>query len=168
MLTYHPAFDQHHAAFRLLRLIAAIAPHGVEMDKLRILDFYLLFPHLLPEARLPQVLKARARRLGEEANQYSLPAMPEAVFKQMAPIQAQGVRLLLSVGLASVEQTDDTRVRRSEMPIPPEISEAISKRNSEQVSLMALLAKDVASMPLRGKNGLKDRSGLMEFKYDAI
>lgn len=86
----------------------------------------------------------------------------------MAPIQAQGVRLLLSVGLASVEQTDDTRVRRSEMPIPPEISEAISKRNSEQVSLMALLAKDVASMPLRGKNGLKDRSGLMEFKYDAI
>nr|WP_306466127.1 ABC-three component system middle component 5 [Corallococcus exiguus] len=167
-MTYHPAFDQHHAAFRLLRLIVAIAPQSVELDKLRILDFYLLFPHLLPEARLPQALKARARKLGEEANQYSLPAMPEAVFKQMAPIQAQGVRLLLSVGLSSVEQTDDTRVRRSEMPIPPEISEAISKRNSEQASLMTLLTKDVASIPLRGKNGLKDRSGLMEFKYDAI
>ena len=138
------------------------------MDMLRILDFYLLFPHLLPEVRLPNALKARARKLGEEANQYSLPATPEAVFNQMSPIQAQGVRLLLSVGIASVEQADETRVRRSEMPIPSEVLEAIEKRNSEQASLVALLTKDVASIPLRGKNGLKDRSGLMEFKYDAI
>lgn len=145
-----------------------MAPRSIELDGLRILDFYLLFPHLLRDARLPQMVKGRARRLGLEGNSYSLPAEPRTVFTQMAPIQTQGVKRLLSVGLAVLDLQDASLIRRSEMSAPGEISEAVARRNSEQKELVALLVGEVARMPVRGKDGLKDRTGLMEYRYDAV
>ncbi|HGA8765958.1 TPA: ABC-three component system middle component 5, partial [Salmonella enterica subsp. enterica serovar Virchow] len=47
MLIYHPAYDAYHCLFRMIALIDHV--NEIEVDKARILDFYLIFPALVSE-----------------------------------------------------------------------------------------------------------------------
>lgn len=53
-LSYHPAFDAFNNIFRFLRIILNENVSSIEVDKLRILDYYLLFPWRAATIRLPQ------------------------------------------------------------------------------------------------------------------
>ncbi|WP_420898640.1 ABC-three component system middle component 5 [Bradyrhizobium yuanmingense] len=53
-LSYHPAFDAFHAIFRFLRVAFRTGTSETEVDKLRILDYYLLFPWRASAIRLSQ------------------------------------------------------------------------------------------------------------------
>jgi hypothetical protein len=48
MLVYHPAFDIYNGVFRMLQLVTFMKQENVELDKIRIWDFYLTFPNQLP------------------------------------------------------------------------------------------------------------------------
>ena len=47
MLVYHPAFDMHHCVFRMVRLLNRLPVGSCQVERMRILDFYLLFPSLI-------------------------------------------------------------------------------------------------------------------------
>jgi len=56
MLIYHPAFDLYNCAFRMLQLMISIKQNEVELDKLRIWDFYLTFPNEARKISYPRDL----------------------------------------------------------------------------------------------------------------
>lgn len=45
MITYNPAFDLYHCIFRMIHIIQRLDDNDcLEVDKIRIWDFYVLFP----------------------------------------------------------------------------------------------------------------------------
>ena len=47
MLVYHPIYDSYHCIFRILCILHDIQQVDIEVDLIRILDFYVLFPSRL-------------------------------------------------------------------------------------------------------------------------
>ena len=62
VLSYHPALDPYHTAFRSLRVFN-LARNPIEYDRLRLLDLYLLFPEFAGDIRLPPSARAWRNKL---------------------------------------------------------------------------------------------------------
>ena len=44
MIIYNPAFDIYHCVYRMISILSNLVNEKIEVDKLRILDFYMVFP----------------------------------------------------------------------------------------------------------------------------
>ena len=55
MIVYQPAFDLYHTLFRIMKLLSYFEKNDyIEIERLRIWDYYLLFPNKLKEVTLKQ------------------------------------------------------------------------------------------------------------------
>jgi hypothetical protein len=169
MLFYHPAFDGYHAAFRILQIATASGKRSYERDALRILDFYLIFPQLIAEVRLPKAQQSTKRILSSRhENKYHFSGSPRQAFMQMAPLQDMALRLLASKRIIDLGQLIDGVVVRSEHPLPHVLEILIRARNDADSGLIKFLVDELGRIPLRGEDGLKDRSRLMDYRYDQV
>jgi len=133
MLLYHPAFDTYHSAFRLLLLLWNTEDEEVHFSRLRILDFYLLFPAELGSMSFPRNLireKTPWKKLRSRYNQIS---DPRRVFDELSSFQLSGMQALLSTGLASQkDESDVVGLVRDALPeeLVAEIRSATTSRNN--------------------------------------
>lgn len=164
MLAYHPALDPYHTSFRMLRLIAS-SPYKLEPDRLRLLDFYLLFPHLLKKVHLPSDLTRRRGQVAGSSNHYRFNGQPQLVFRTITPVHDAALNLLSTSAWTRLE---DDRVYLNASALPDEVRLLLVERNAEQNDLISFLVADLYTVPLCGHDGLKQRTGLMEYRYDAI
>jgi hypothetical protein len=167
MLSYHPALDPYHAAFRMLRLLTFNPTAQYEREKLFILDFYLAFPHLIAEVRLPPAETRRKRNFAKYANEYVFTGTPKLVFLQMRLLQETALRLLFSKGLIDEDLYRDGVVRLQASGLPPELARRIAEQNAVDAEPVSYLVEVVGKFSLYGAGGIKDRTGLLEFRYDA-
>lgn len=165
MISYHPATDAYHAALRILQLVNFRPAMAFERDIIRILDFYYLFPELLTEVRVPRNYFAKRRNLSLDSNRYHFSGSARNVFMRMFPMQNSAIRLLLAVGLLA---HDNECLRRGEGDLSPELEQLVKARSQQQSGLLLFLVEDLASFGLYGKDGLKDRTNLMDYRYDSI
>ncbi|WP_080756058.1 ABC-three component system middle component 5 [Pseudomonas brassicacearum] len=165
MLIYHPAFDAYHCVFRMLALIGVLPE--LEVEKARLLDFYLAFPSAISDIRLPSTL-GHGRRLAKTyTNVYRDPLNPKAVFRDMTQIQNSALRSIAALGLIDLKQYERGVIRRVlSIGLPKSLSESLSNYVEGNGEVMDFLSKDLAHIPLRGLNGLKHRTELLEYRYD--
>jgi len=58
MIVYHPAFDLYHSVYRMLQILTHFDKNDyVETERLRIWDFYLLFPDKINTIKLKNTEK---------------------------------------------------------------------------------------------------------------
>ncbi|WP_238913012.1 ABC-three component system middle component 5 [Achromobacter insolitus] len=166
MLIYHPAYDAYHCIFRSL-LITGTLP-TVEEAKLRILDFFLCFPAELQNVRLP-VDHSGAKALAKSLkNVYHGPLSKQKAFRDMEHIQIAAFRTLAASGLLNAPELETGLIRRTGLPIPPELTSQLQNFFEKNKSLVNYLLTKLADIPLLGKDGLKHRTGLMEYRYDNV
>ena len=166
MLIYHPVFDTNHSMFRMLRLLEATPGKSLRWDAFRILDFYYLFPHLLGSARLPRGLTAAKQRYGKMDARYNKVPSPRVFIQQLAGLHELVARSLVGKGFLAADAFGKNTLRRTETPLPPSLTEAFI--GGDDQALVDLLATKMAAIPLNGPDGLKDRTGLLEYRYDAV
>jgi|TARA_R100000501_G_scaffold14813_2_gene26865 hypothetical protein len=170
-LTYNEAFDAYHAVFRFLRLhLACDIGAKLPFDTLRILDFYLLFPFRL------QAMKFFARDTGwrkvskayEDCAPYG--AMPEdsTIFARMEPFQRAAAASLVHSGHLAAKAWDNNEVLFTPAMLPPTVAERCSLLNANMTDIIDILCQIRARYPLGGRDGLKDRTGLLEYRYDSV
>ncbi|OWQ95859.1 hypothetical protein CDQ92_13940 [Sphingopyxis bauzanensis] len=170
-LTYNEAFDAYHAVFRFLRLhLACDMGTKLPFDTLRILDFYLLFPFRL------QAMKFFADDMGwrkiskryEDCAPYG--EMPEdsTVFARMEPFQRAAAASLVHSGYLSAEAWDASEVQFTLEMLPPGFAERCSVVNTQMTDIIEILCQIKSRYPLGGRDGLKDRTGLLEYRYDSV
>ena len=59
MLVYHPIYDVNHCLYRMLLVLEASVHAEFQWDMFKLLNFYLLFPHLLKDIKpLPAELRS--------------------------------------------------------------------------------------------------------------
>lgn len=166
MLIYHPAFDVNHARLRLIQLLGSANPPELSFDLLRILDFYFLFPHLLANIQLPRGMARMKRELAARANKYNRVPSPRTLIRQMEGVQETAVRALEASHLVELPLASISIVKRSAVPLPDDLVRIISEQPDAEKALAQALATEVAKIPLNGPDGLKARTGLLEYRYD--
>lgn len=164
-LVYHPAFDPYNALLRIIRVLSAV-PEGIDPTALRIMDFYLLFPESLANARLTPQLRSLVRRLAAEPR-YPYDKLPasKSLFERMAPSHEAARQTLVSKGIAAAE---GPKIRLLPDRLPTELRDLVEEQNRAEEPLLAAISSIAAAFPTEGPNGLKDRSGLAEYRYDVV
>lgn len=169
-LAFQPAFDVFHTEFRFIRLrrlMRSDAP--MHYDQLRIADFYLLFFFRLQDVRLSskhRSIKRFARELGEQ--RYENQPDDQLVFNRMEPIQRVAMETLLLKKLFDAESFKRGFVIETETTESAALSKRVDEINYREIRIMEAINSLLTDYDLLGPNGLKARTGLLEFRYDAI
>lgn len=165
MLIYHPAFDAYHCAFRML---AITSRHRLlEFSKLRILDFYLCFPAEIASVELPQTMATIRKFAKLEKNPYRGPVSHQRTFREMEAIQSAASRLLALTGIFSPTALEEGDVVRTGQALPQQLQAFVDNATKEKKEVVEFILSKFAEIPLHGIGGLKQRTGLMEYRYDA-
>jgi hypothetical protein len=167
VLAYHPALDPYHAALRILQILDYHETE-YELDALRILDFFLVFPEEIGSIRLPKHAQSWRAQFSSPANPYWFEGDRLLAFAQMKIIQNTALSLLSAKGLIDPNSLRRGRVKLVPDKIPPQLEALLSDKNAESASLVTFLVSVLGELPVRGRDGLKDRSKLMEFRYDTV
>lgn len=164
MLIYHPALDPYHCVFRMLQVLAYAPERQYDKRVLRILDFYAVFPHLISNIRLPREHTKWKRHFSGLENPYWFSGEPTLVFAQMEPLQETAQNLLYAQGLADPSMYPDyvklviEGFRRLTLPASKSMSG----------TLLEFLVTVLGKIPFHGYGGLKDRTRLLEYRYDPV
>ena len=86
----------------------------------------------------------------------------------MEHIQISAIKALISYGLFDADDFKNGRIKRTEIPLAAKLEERLKQANEENINLIALITGPLASISLYGHLGLKERTNLIEFKYDAV
>ena len=172
MITYNPAFDLYHCIYRMAHIAQKLDDgESFEIDKVRIWDFYLLFPSKLFDVtiRLPEtdIRDARNQYVKRIKNPYEYSGDNRKLFEWIKPFQLSALNCLVSYGILSKDDYLDDRVSvANRMTLDTFIEKAgcISPREQNVLSFLSIFSR---KMPLTGVDGLKARTKLLEFKYDA-
>ena len=167
MLIYSQAYDLYHTMFRILQIMEK-TKEVLEVDKLRILDFYLAFPAELLEIRSFSGFKKYEKYLKDETNPYERVIDRKRLFFKMEHIQISAIKALISYGLFDPIEFKNGKIKRTENLISGNLNTRINNANEENQNLITLITGPLASMNLYGHLGLKVRTNLIEFKYDAV
>lgn len=165
MLIYHPAFDAYHCVFRMLVLIDSLPE--VELDMLRLCDFYLIFPSEISSIRLPTGLSHGRKIAKASANIYRDPINAKHVLRDMYEIQLSALQNIAASGLIEIDYYKRGIIRKNEAAeIPELIAHQIKIYLDTHTDLIGFVVDFLSKIPLRGINGLKHRSELLEYRYD--
>lgn len=167
MLIYSQAYDLYHTMFRILQIMEK-SKQDLEVDKLRILDFYLAFPAELLEIRSFVGFKKYERFLKAESNTFERVIDRKRLFFKMEHIQISAMKALISYDLFDATEFKNGKIKRTDVQLSENLSTRIQIANDENQNLITLITGPLASMNLYGHLGLKERTNLIEFKYDAV
>lgn len=164
MLIYHPAYDAYHCIFRMIALIDHV--NKIEVDKARILDFYLTFPALLSEIRMPHHYSAIKKEAKKYSNDYRDPINGYSTFRDMHEIQMAAIRCLTATGLIELKSLENGVIERTNKSIPDALLLSMRDFLNAKKDVYFFIINTLSQFHLTGKDGLKDRTKLMEFRYD--
>lgn len=168
MLLYHPAFDIHHCIFRILRLLLRLPQKNYEIEKVRILDFYLLFPSLISNIKFPLEARRQKSKFTKLENKYNEIKDPYRIFIRLEPFQMGALKCLVSYGVLDVVVFRDAKIKFIREKVPQTLIVALEKANLESAELISLLTDTFSNIDLYGDSGLKARTDLFEHRYDYV
>lgn len=171
MIAYQPAFDPYHSIFRMIRIIIGMNDcEYMELEKFRILDFYLVFPFLIENFKFKREdlgLRKLAKSYDRMRPYGSMPDSRD-IFVRMAPIQAMASETLVARGLVDADAYKVGLITKGELNFDAAVLNRAEAANRLQSSLIDILNVMCSNYALLGDDGIKRRSGLMEYRYDAI
>ena len=168
-ITYLPANDPFHAAFRMFVLFPDYDARSCPYETALILDFYVCFPVLISEFKSPKPLVKSHNTLKRHylPNTYQVTPKPAVMFHRMRAAQSAASSSLQSYGFFERKAFQDGFVVRTKRELPERISEAVKKYRQENAELVEFL-DELKALSLYGPNGLRARSKLEEYRYDDV
>lgn len=169
-LSFQPAFDPFHAVYRHFRLWPILKHGPLPRETVRILDFYLLFPFRIGAIRLTRPHLRYKKLAGTYASTKPYGEQPEdrTVLARMESMQDAALNTLAAQAIVDPDQLARGQVKISDRPLPEDIAERVDAANERDADLIEFLAILASEYELLGDNGLKARTGLLEYRYDPV
>ena len=170
-LVFQPSLDPFHAVFRFLRLRPLFdAANALSRDHSRVLDFYLLFPFLIKNIRLAPKHQKYKKLSAKYVHLKPYGEQPDGslMLQRMDPMQSAALETLALKSYLDIEALQNDIVQATAREIPKQIDERISALNESQSDLLEFLSILASEYEILGENGLKARTSLMEYRYDAV
>jgi hypothetical protein len=172
MIFYNPAFDIYHTIFRILQLLNRFDDGMIiETERIRIWDFYLLFPSKIHEIKLKKeeedIRKLRRTYVKKTDNPYQEIHESAKIFEKLKQYQLAALNCIASYGIISKELLNQQRVSLTNKELLSEIVKKYDDLSATEKNVISLMTSHFNQVSLYGTNGLKGRTGLMESRYDA-
>lgn len=172
MIIYNQAFDLYHCIFRILNFLNRFNPSDIiEVDKLRIWDFYFLFPNKVYDIRLKQnesdIRKLRKQYIKQTNNPYEIIFEERKIFEKLKPYQLSALNCIASYGIVNKEMLTQQRITIENKELLNEYISKFGELSPKERNVISLMTSHFYNISLFGKDGLKSRTNLMESKYDA-
>lgn len=168
MLIYHQRNDIFHCTFRILSILSMIESNDIEFSRLKIIDFYIVFPHLISTISFP-----RARGVSKIKKTVQTFIVPyenlpsrRMLFSEMGDFQLQAIDILKSKNILGVYQ--DSIISKGECFFDEAIQNLINNNRITSENFNQDFIRVLMDLPLYGDKGIKRRTGLMEYRYDAV
>jgi hypothetical protein len=166
VLIYHPAYDAYHCTIRMAALLTKVKE--LDVEKARILDFYLAFPGAAATLRLPLEMASARRTFQTMKNIYRDPVSAKRTFTDIRQVQLAALGCLAAGGIIDHDKLQAGTVVRTNKPLPKAIEQAVIGYVKEEDEVLNILTQEIATIPTAGPQGLKDRSELLEYRYDFV
>ncbi|MBE9467498.1 MAG: hypothetical protein IMY72_04135 [Bacteroidetes bacterium] len=140
----------------------------IELDRLRIWDFYLTFPNEAKRISFPQELNKLKRIFKNKPNPYEDLIGSNRVFERMKSYQISALRCLASYGLIDRQLLTKNIIKRTDKAIPDNLLKQMNCQSTQKENIIKLVTSPFNDLPLYGEKGFKYRTKLIEFKYDPI
>ena len=142
----------------------------VEVDRLRIFDFYLLFPYKTYKIRLKRTEEDFRKRLAKyvekKVNPYNVSSNDRRLFERLRPYQMIALSHLASYGLISPKLLLEQRVKVIDTGKMQQVLSQLEPMPESERNVISWLSYCFRNLPLNGSYGLKYRTQLLESKYD--
>lgn len=171
MITYNQAFDYYHAIYRMIRFLTHFKREDyIELDRLRIWDFYFLFPEQVHKISLKreetEIRELRKRFIKSKDNPYNQVFDNKKIFERLRPYQITALQCLASYGIINKELLRQNRVSIISETLLNEYSNKFEQMSYTEQNVIALMTLYFADISLFGEDGLKNRTQLMVSRYD--
>lgn len=169
-LSFQPAFDVVHTAYRTLRLLKIYRlRREVTVDVARICDFYLLFPFRLGEITLRKddIWIRQTAKSYRDAAPYGVQPDAKTLFDRMSPIQYAAFENLALLKLIDRDRYDARLICPTDNPLPDSLAARVATANEKEADLLTAIAALVTEYPESGPDSIKARTSLLEYRYDA-
>lgn len=167
MIFYHPRNDLYHCMFRFISIASMQDLEDFDSVRLRIYDLFYLFPHLVKDIEFPRAKGTAAlkRSFGSIEQPYEVLPDKKRLFSEMGDYHIQAIQILKAKGIFEEESG---KLRISDGFYSPSIQRLINDNFNESRELFRKLFQALNTIEVVGENGLKKRTGLMEYRYDAV
>lgn len=108
-----------------------------------------------------------SKSYGDQAPYGSMPD-DTIVFSRMEPFQRAAASSLATSGYLMPDAWDQNEVQFTTVDIPDVLRLRCSELNARMTDIMEILCQLRTRYPLGGRDGLKDRTGLLEYRYDPV
>jgi hypothetical protein len=143
----------------------------IEVDRLRIWDYYLLYPNKMQKIRLKQnegdIRKIIKNFISSKDNPYEQVLNDRKMFEKIRPYQMTAIKCLASYGIINKDFLSENRITKISSNILKEYQEDFKNLSIQEENAIKLLTSHFYQVPLVGSDGLKNRTGLLESNYDA-
>lgn len=167
MIVYHHRNDVFHCIFRFLSIFSILDRDKIEFERLKIIDFYFAFPHLLASTTIPR--SAGSSKVKKFAQALNIPyenfPSNRILFSEMGSFQLQALDILRSKEILILE---DGWLSAGEVFSREEVMKLVTDSRFTSIPIFETLVKVFMTCNLHGANGLKSKTGLMEYRYDAV
>ena len=145
----------------MLRLLTATQA-GLSLERLRILDMYLLYPPLLHRLSLPTAIKEKFRELKIENPKTTFMKLPSnaSIWQNLQVYQSASLKQLVGRGLLDQSAFQNKVARLLRDNLPTELAERVGVENAEDSKLISLLVEEMSVLSMTGSGGLIRRSGI--------
>lgn len=172
MIVYNQAFDLYHTIFRFLHFLNKFEDGElIEIERLRIWDFYLLFPSEIHSIRLKRsesdIRKLRKAFIKDSNNPYEKIHEKRKIFEKIKQYQLAALNCIASYGIIDKSALNQHRVYIVNKKILLEFVGAFDEIARKERNVISLMTGHFNQVSLFGTDGLKSRTNLMESKYDA-
>ena len=171
MITYNPAFDRYHSIFRMAHILLKMDEgHPLEIDRVRIWDFYMLYPVQLNHVSLRQdesEIRETRKLLKLKETSYDYKGDIRKLFEWIKPFQVSAMGCLVSCGILSKEEFETGNVLVVNSDKLKTFVEKVGDVSVRENNILSFLSFLFGDMPLTGVYGMKYRTKLLESKYDA-
>ena len=158
MLIYHPAYDTYHCMVRILKILNFLSEKQFELDRIRIYDYFFLFPNEIEIATLALDYGKYKKILLN--NKYNKVQNSKQTFYRLESYQNLAFKALSTFNLIDKYALDNDFVIRTSAIIPEGL---LNNLDSIESSYLELVQSYFEELSLKE---LKRRTTLIEYRYE--
>lgn len=172
MILYNNAFDLYHTIFRVLNLLSKVDENNsIEVDRIRIWDYYLLFPsqifHIKPRRNEVEFKNILKQLNVTKANPYQKISDERMTLEKIKPYQIAALNCLASYNIINKDELLEDKISILSKELLTQYVNSIGILSSREKNIITIVTSQFYDISLFGDKGLKNRSDLLESKYDA-
>lgn len=163
MIIYHPFRDANHCSYRIISLLYK-NKSKVNEEKINFMDFYYLFPSQLKNINgWPRSNSKLAEKIKFIESSYEYMENPRRIFFELNTIRKNTMAHLFSKGIISLEEDN---LVLNDNKIPQSLIDTLEEDSFRVSFVFSVITNDIPKLKIKGNNGLKAKTNLMEYRYD--